>query len=86
MSRREALESCGVPIQLPIFLFDNPALEHTKIQPEMSMSSRSRKQIARKIGRGIGISLRDSIRRTSRQRRKQQSVASPALHHSVYNL
>ncbi|GBN58741.1 hypothetical protein AVEN_81904-1 [Araneus ventricosus] len=60
MSTPEALESCGVPRQLPTFLFDNPALEHTKIQTETSMSSRSRKHVSRKIGRAL--SLRDSRR------------------------
>ncbi|GBO21974.1 hypothetical protein AVEN_118101-1 [Araneus ventricosus] len=60
MSRPEALESCDVPMQLPTFLFNNPALEHTKIQTETSMNSRSRKEVARKIGRAL--SLRDSRR------------------------
>ncbi|GBO06900.1 hypothetical protein AVEN_258199-1 [Araneus ventricosus] len=47
-------------MQLPTFLFNNPGFEHTKIQTEMSMNSRSRKEVARKIGRAL--SLRDSRR------------------------
>ncbi|GBN86977.1 hypothetical protein AVEN_181887-1 [Araneus ventricosus] len=60
MSRPEALESCGVPMQLPTFLFNIPALAHTKIQSETSMNSSSRKEVARKIGRAL--SLHDSRR------------------------
>ncbi|GBO23569.1 hypothetical protein AVEN_163320-1 [Araneus ventricosus] len=85
MSTPEALESCRVPMQLPTFLFDNPALEHTKIQTETSMSRRSRKEVARKNRPSSIFTRQPPTGRSSLQRRKQQSVANLALHHSVYN-
>ncbi|GBM59759.1 hypothetical protein AVEN_110029-1 [Araneus ventricosus] len=51
------------------------------------MSNRSRKRAARKIGRALFFTRQppEFTWRTSLQRRKQRSVASPVLHHSPHN-
>ncbi|GBN03198.1 hypothetical protein AVEN_136524-1 [Araneus ventricosus] len=72
------LGSCGISNL-------HPALGLTKIETEITMSSKSQKQVGSEIGPAFTQQPSESARGTSRQRRKQPSVASPVLHHSIYN-